>query len=139
MCLDGWFKLKWSFCLESFTCKVLEYFGTFPCSLYIKPWHANTDLFIMSDKWNITVWSKIPACESNTVMVVNQWLILISFLMSEKWDRTVSEHSFDRFHSPSIWWSSISHWYWFIFDGWKVNCLYSVCWTIPTAYAYDSL
>lgn len=57
----------------------------------------------------------------NTVMVVNQWLILISFLMSDKWDRTVSVHSFDRFLSPSIWWSSISHWYWFIFDGWKVN------------------
>ena len=102
-------------------CKVQEYFGTFPCSLYTKPWHANADLFTMSDKWNITVWRKIPACESNTVMVVNQWLILISFLMSDKWDKTVSVHSFDRFHSPSIWWSSISHWYWFIFDGWKVN------------------
>ena len=77
MCLDGWFKLKWSVCLESVTRKVLEYFGTFPGSLYIKPWHANTDLFTMSDKWNITVWSKIPACVSNTVMVFNQWLILI--------------------------------------------------------------
>ena len=73
-----------------------------------------------------TVWSKIPAYESNTVMVVNQWLILISFLMSDKWDRTVSVHSFDHFHSPSIWWSSISHWYWFIFDGWKVNSIVCV-------------
>ena len=139
MCLDGWFKLKWSICSESVTRKVLEYFGTFPGSLYIKPWHANTDLFTMSDKWNITVWSKIPACESNTVMVVNQWLILISFLMSDKWDRTASVHSFDRFHSPSIWWSSISHALILIYFWWVKSKQYSVCRTIPTAYAYDSL
>lgn len=29
--------------------------GTFTCPLYIKPYHADTDLFTMSDKGNGTV------------------------------------------------------------------------------------
>ena len=33
-----------------------KYFGTFTCPLYInKPYHADTDLFTMSDKGNGTV------------------------------------------------------------------------------------
>ena len=32
-----------------------KYFGTFTCLLYIKPYHADTDLFTMSDKGNGTV------------------------------------------------------------------------------------
>ena len=43
MCLDGWLKLKWFNMLG-------KYFGTFTCPLYIKPYHADTDLFTMSDK-----------------------------------------------------------------------------------------
>ena len=54
------------------------YFGMFACSLYIKPSHANTDLFTMSDKRNRIVLSTIPACVSHTV-VSNQLLILIPF------------------------------------------------------------
>ena len=50
----------------------------FARSLYIKPSHANTDLFTKSDKRNRMVCSTIPACVSHTV-VSNQPLILIPF------------------------------------------------------------
>ena len=51
----------------------------FACSLYIKPSHANTDLFTMSDKRNRIVRSTIPTCVSHTVVSLNQLLILIPF------------------------------------------------------------
>ena len=61
----------------------------FARSLYIKPSHANTDLFTMSDKRNrIKVYSTIPACVSHTV-VSNQPLILIPFWQVTK-ETTIS-------------------------------------------------
>ena len=61
----------------------------FACSLYIKPSHANTDLFTMSDKRNRIVCSTIPACVSHTVVSLNQLLILIPFWRVTK-EKTIS-------------------------------------------------
>lgn len=106
MCLDGLLKLKWFNMLG-------KYFGTFTCPLYIKPYHADTDLFTMSDKGNGTVWSKIPACMSNIVMVCNQWLMLIHFWWVT--NDTGQCAQLQPFLQPK------HMMVWFIFDKWKVN------------------
>ena len=90
-----------------------KHFGTFACPLYIMPCHADTDFFTMSDKGNRTVWRKIPACMSNTMMVCNQWLILIHFWWVT--NDTGQCAQLQPFLQPK------HMMVWFIFDKWKVN------------------